>query len=102
VTPEALQVVVRARFFLEDVDDEVAEVHQHPFATIVALNADSQVAGVFELKVDFVTDGLVLFGTRSGTDDEVIAEAGYFAKVQHLDVSCFLGFCCPDCGKPTW
>ena len=39
VGPEALEVVELALVLLEDVDDDVAVVHQHPGAVVEALNA---------------------------------------------------------------
>ena len=102
VAPEAFQVVVGTGFLFEDVDYEVAVVYQHPFAAVVAFYADCQFACVLELDVDFVADGLILFGTGSRADDEIVAEAGYFAKVEHLDVGCFLGFCRSYCAEPAW
>ena len=102
VAPEAFEVVVGAGFFLEDVDNEVAVVYQHPFAAVVAFYADRRFASAFELDVDLVANGLVLFGTGASADDEIVAEAGNFAKIEHLDVDCFLGFGRSNCSEPTW
>ena len=102
MAPEAFEVVVGAGLCLEDVDDEVAVVYKHPFAAVVALYADRRFAGAFELDVDFVANGLVLFGTGASADDEIVAEAGNFAKIEHLDVDCFLGFGRSNCSEPAW
>lgn len=102
MAPEAFEVVVGARLCLEDVYDEVAVVYEHPFAAVVAFYADRRFARAFELDVDFVANGLVLFGTGASADDEIVAEACYFAKIEHLDVGCFLGFRRSNCSEPAW
>src|SRR6478609_3404667 len=56
VLPEALQAVVDALLLVEDVDDQVAEVEQHPPRLLAALAAQPLVPGFKEFVLDLVCD----------------------------------------------
>ena len=76
LAPEALQVVVQAGFFGEDVHDEVAVVRQDPLRVLVAFHAQRQLAEALQLHIDLIGDGLNLPRVRPRADDEVIGEGG--------------------------
>jgi hypothetical protein len=83
VTPEALEVIVRARGFREDVNDEIAVIHENPFSGVVAFDAVRQLAGLFQLFFDLVGDRVRLSWIRGGADDEEIGKRSDFAEVQN-------------------
>ena len=100
LTPEALEIVQAAGFFLEDVDDEVAEVHQHPLGVVVPLQMEWQVPSPLKLGGNLVADGLGLARVCRGADDEVVGKGGLVPQIQDLDVGCFLRLGCADRDEP--
>jgi hypothetical protein len=100
VPPEALQIVVIPGLLLENMDQEIAIVYQDPFAAIVALYADWHLPLALQLEVDLVANCLILPGAGARADNEIVAETGYFAEIEHLDVLRFFGFSCPNCCEP--
>src|SRR5580765_7383074 len=74
--PQALEVVELAHGEVEDVDDHVAVVHQHPLSVRHALDRDRTLAESAQIVLDRLRDGLDLCIGAPGTDDEVIRDRG--------------------------
>ncbi len=86
MTPEALQIIVRAGAREEYVHDEIAVVLQDPLGVLVAFDADGHLALSLHLEIDFVTYGLVLACVGAGADQEVIGKGGNFPKIEDSNV----------------
>ena len=85
--PQLFEVVVRAHRGLHDVDDDVAAVDEHPFAGLLAFDADDRGAGLLELVAHVVGERLHLpVGVGAG-DDQRVVETGELADVEDLDVA---------------
>lgn len=82
MTPEAFEIVVGAGGFREDMDDEIAVIHENPLGGIIAFDARRQLAGRLQLFSDLVCDGVGLAGVGNRADDEEIGEGGDLAKVE--------------------
>lgn len=55
-------------------DQKITVVGQHPFRLVIALDAERQLARLFEPELHFVTDGLNLARIVPRADDEVVSE----------------------------
>ena len=80
--PERFEVVVGARLGVEEVDDDVAEVEEHPAGVGVAFAADAGDAAGAEVAVERVDEGLHLAGVRGRGDDEIVGETRNLANVE--------------------
>src|SRR5262245_16666491 len=81
--PEALEVVELAHGQVEDVDDDVAVVDQHPLSVRHALDGDRALTASAQIVLDRLGDGLDLRIGASGADDEVIRDRGDVAGLEH-------------------
>src|SRR5436309_36608 len=90
VPPQSFEVIESARLVLEDMDDEVAVINQYPLRSIVALDAQSLCALLFQLLDDLVRNGLHLPHVCAARDNKVVRKACHFAQVQHDDVQSLL------------
>lgn len=86
VAPQLLKAVEVALAGLEDVDNDVSEVDQHPRALIGALDSDRRQTGLLELELDLLGDRTYLAVVASGADDEVIGDNDEFTNVDSDDV----------------
>ena len=100
MTPEPLQIVVRPRGFGEDVDNEVAVVHEYPFCGFIAFDAGSQLAHRFQLLLNFIADRMALPRIGNRADEKEIGERGDLAEVENSYVQRLLRFGCFGCGEP--
>ena len=85
--PEALEIVIEARAFAEDVHDEAAIVEKHPFgagAAFTMLRADAVLAEAF---LDRVGDGFELRGAGAGAEQKILRKCGEIAQIEHGNVS---------------
>ena len=62
--------------------NQIAIILQNPLTIVISFKTDGNLAPRFHLKIDFVTDGLILTGIGSGADEEVIGKAGDLSKVE--------------------
>ena len=86
-TPHAFQIVVITFICLEDMDDCVAVIHQHPTTFGCALNRRGQLAILFlDLFAHTVGNGAQLTVTVTGTNDEVIRDDSIRAQVEEDDI----------------
>ena len=69
VAPKALEGVKLAGFLIENINDDVAVIHQHPVGGGIALDPSGFYAVVVtELEVDFVRKGLDVAFVAGGGD----------------------------------
>ena len=92
MAPEALEIVIGARGFREDVDEKIAVIHEDPLSGIVAFNADRQFSCLFQAFFDVVADSVRLARVRNGANDEVVGEGSDFAQVQNFYIKGFPRF----------
>src|SRR5712692_8273283 len=60
VAPKTLEIVIGAGARREDVNQEVAIIHQDPLRVFVAFDADREVAVLLQLEADLIGDSLDL------------------------------------------
>ena len=85
--PHAFQIIVITFVCLEDVDDGIAVIHQHPTAFGCALYRRWQLAiCLFDLFAHTVGNGAQLTVTVTGTNDEVICNDGIGSQVEEDDI----------------
>ena len=89
LTPKAVEVVEAASFFRENMDDEVREIAQDPFALVVTFHAGGAFADFLQPECDFIRDGLHLFGVGAVANHEIIGKGGDAREVQDLDIGGF-------------
>ena len=68
------------------VDNEAAEIEQHPVAARFALAVQQAGAHAFQLFFDFVADGFELRGAEPGADQEKIRERAEPFEIQEHNV----------------
>ena len=85
--PQLFEVVVRTNRRLHDVDDDVAAIDQHPFAGLLAFDADDRGTGFLQPVAHVVGERLRLPVGFGAGDDQGIVEAGELADVEDLDVA---------------
>lgn len=87
LSPQSFKIVELALFGREDVDDEIAVVHQDPAPVVVALGMRRVRACNSQLLDDVVGDGLSLRPGISGAHDEAVGERAETSEVQnhHMD-----------------
>ncbi len=88
---QRVEVVVRARLGLEDVDDHVAVVEQDPPAQLDALGARVLLPGRLEPRVQLVVDRPDLGAAVGGDEDEVVGELQLVGDVEDADLPGLLG-----------
>jgi hypothetical protein len=84
--PEAFEVVEGAFFGGEDVDDDVAVVHEDPAGVGLTLAAEGLCAVGFGRLFHRLDDGLDLAVGGAVGDDEVVGEGSDVADVQQEDI----------------
>src|SRR5882672_11022535 len=84
VAPEALEIVIAAGLFAENMDDEAAEIEQRPVVRTAAFTM-FRLAFQFFMKLlfDFRADGLHLRCAKPGTDHEIFSEGTNLAEIEH-------------------
>jgi len=100
VAPEAIEIVVGAGFFGEDVDQIISVVGQHPFSVVVTFYANRIFAALVQLAADLFGDGLNLSGIRTGADYKKVGEGSDVAQIQHANICRFLRFSSAGRGNP--
>ena len=73
-------------------DQEIAVIAQNPFAVGIAFYRNGELTALFHLKLDLITDGLILAGVGTAANDEVVGETCYISEVEDNDVVSFLRF----------
>ena len=86
VTPEALEGIEPAGLLLEDVDDQVAVVEQHPLGAVVALDVQRTHPLAAQPLLDRVGDRLHLALAGAAADQEVVGEVAHLLEVQDLEI----------------
>jgi hypothetical protein len=74
MAPEPLEIVISAGCFRENMDDEVAVVHQYPLSRVITFYADWQLAGFLQLLRHFVGNGVRLPRVGDRAEYEVIGK----------------------------
>ena len=69
VAPQSLQVIKLSGLAVENVDYEIAVIHQHPLASVVAFHARGARPLLLQLLDNRVGYGLHLSRVRAGGDD---------------------------------
>jgi hypothetical protein len=67
-------------------DDHVAQVHQYPFAGILALDAQDGAAAALDLVADRRRERLGLSVRGAGSDRNAVEQAGQVDSVVHADI----------------
>src|SRR5690606_270925 len=88
--PHLLDIVEGTGFRMEDVDDDVAGVDQHPIAMRQAFNADIATACRLEVVEQPIGDGADMALRSARGNDHEIAENGFADEIDRNDV---LSFC---------
>ena len=74
VGPQALQVVVRPGLGIEEVDHDVTEVEEHPFAVLLALASQRLAIERAQRLLDLVGQGEYVTSRRPGCDHEDVRD----------------------------
>jgi hypothetical protein len=82
-------------------DDKVAVILEDPLGVFVPLDADRQLAPVFQPEVDFVTDRLILPAVVARANQKIVGEGGDLAEIENDNVLGLLGLGRPNCSKPV-
>jgi len=72
-------------------DQEITIIHEDPIRRLIAFGADGLVTQHGELFANLISDGIILSGVCSGTNDEEIRKTGYLRNVEDFDVEGFFG-----------
>ncbi len=70
-------------------NDHVAQVDQHPFAGVFALDADHVAAGFLDLVADRSGQRLGLAVRGAGDNRDTVEQAGQVHGIEYLDVLAF-------------
>jgi hypothetical protein len=97
VLPEALETVIDPLLLVEDVDDQVAEVQQHPSSLRAALAAHALVARLDELVFDLIGDRGDVALAVPGDEQEDVDERKRLRHVQGDEVFTALRDGCVGC-----
>lgn len=90
VEPQSRQVVKFAGFAVEDVNDEIAVIEQHPFGGFVTLDSDgARFELLLYLLAYLVGDCLDLPLVGGGGDDEELCKTGDRPQVERDHIECF-------------
>jgi len=100
VPPQSFEIVISARLGGEDVNEEVAVIHEYPLRVSESFHADRILAELFELRADLFGDGLNLLRIVARAEDEKVGERGDLTQVQHADVNGFFRFGSSNCSEP--
>jgi hypothetical protein len=100
VPPQPFEIVVASGSVEENVDNEIAVIHQDPLGVVISFDTDGQVAALLEPEMDFIGDRLILADVGAGTDDEMVGEAGDITQIENNNVQSFFGLRRAYCFKP--
>ena len=98
---------VAAHRRLHDMDDDIAEIDQHPFAVVFALDRDDLGAGLAHLVLDAAGKCLDLPVAVAGSDDDAVEKRGELGGVDDFDIPLPLMSSRADttifviCGRPS-
>ena len=85
--PHAFQIVVIAFIFLEEMDNCVAVIHQHPTAVRCAFNRGRKFAVfLFDLFTDIVSQRAQLAVAVTGANDKIIRDDCIGTQVEQNDI----------------
>src|SRR5262245_2016729 len=76
VTPESFQVVELPHRLIEDMDDHIGEIHQHPLTSEDTLDRERRKTGLTEVFFDSLRDALDLTIGSAGANDEIVGDGG--------------------------
>ncbi len=79
--PEPFQIVVGARRFRENVNNEVAIIHQHPIGGVKPFQAYWKLSYLLQLFGDLIRNGMSLARIARRTYDEVVGKRRNLAQV---------------------
>jgi hypothetical protein len=92
VRPKVLQCEVAAFFFVENVNDHVAEVGHDPMTERKTIHAERWNSMIlFHGFLELVCDGFEVWLRGSGADDEKVCKCGDLPQVENHDVVRFFG-----------
>jgi len=86
VAPEVFQAVTLAEFGMEDMDENVIEIHDNPAAGREAVAVQRADARVAETAGNFIGDGFEVRLGRAVADQEKIGDVGNAAHIENDDV----------------
>jgi len=89
IAPQTIQVIEGAYFRGEEVDDDVAEVHEYPRAVLAALDADGAYIFLFERLPNMFGEGGEVRFRRARSEDNGVGIAGLIADIKEDDVRRF-------------
>jgi len=72
-------------------DQEIAVVHQNPFARIVALNAHGPFAHLLQAAFDLVANRVSLPAVGDRANDEIVGKRRNFFQIKNFDIRCLFG-----------
>ncbi|MPN13049.1 hypothetical protein SDC9_160369 [bioreactor metagenome] len=84
--PELLEVVVAAYRRLHDMDDQIADIDQHPFPGVLAFDRDDFAAGLAHLLLNVAGQRLDLAVGVAGGDDQAIEQRGQLGGVDDFNI----------------
>src|SRR6059036_2984355 len=87
LAPQLLEIVVRAHRRLHDVQDDVAEIEQHPVAAVLPFHPVDAAACRFRLFLDVARQRLQLAGGVRARDDHAVEHRGEMGHVEDLDLA---------------
>ena len=81
VGPEAFQIVKTAHVIIEDMDNDIAVIHQHPVALLETIDTERLDSLCFQILLNMFGDGADLAVGRPVADEKRVRQAGEVADV---------------------
>src|SRR5438093_1010782 len=76
MTPESFQVIELPHRLVEDMDDHIGEIHQHPLTSGDTLDRERRNACLTEVLFDSLRNALDLTIGSTGANDEIVGDGG--------------------------
>ena len=90
VGPKALKIIELSGLIHKDMDNNAAEVYEHPAAGAVALTVEGIFSLCLQNGLNLIGHSLYLGGGVGGADNKIICEYGDIGGAQKLDILCLL------------
>jgi hypothetical protein len=84
-----LEAITLSGLSIEDVDEHLAVVHQHPFGVVHALDIEGIDPLLTDLLVYLPCDGPDVAVTGAGANNKVVGDDRYLADIEQYDILCF-------------
>lgn len=92
VVPKSVKGVDIARFFVEDVHDDIAVVHADPTAFACAFVTDGKLAEFFHCAFQMLKKCFYLWSGLTRAYDEIVGNVGHTCNFDNFDIQCgFVG-----------